>query len=43
MTNYMLTLEEWRKQAYRVLTNPQSTMSQRVLAWRFLKSHGVKK
>jgi hypothetical protein len=42
MTNFHITIESWRKQAVGVLTNPQSTMSQRLIAWRFLKIHGVK-
>lgn len=32
----------WRKQALAVVNDPVSTESQRRLAWRFLKTWGVK-
>lgn len=32
----------WRKQAVAIVTNPQSTESQRRLAWRVLSAHGAR-
>ena len=37
-----LIIMAWRRQAVSIITDPESTESQRALAWRFLKTWGAK-
>ena len=38
---YTAALQRWRAQAFDILNNPHAPLSQRKLAWRFLKENGV--